>query len=237
MRRPPGQQLKTRAMEIGLRACGSPRERGPPVGALCDLTKRHFMMSRPPAREVIQLYPRAAKGFSYEYPLGEMSMRRRILFIVTLPMVLSGFVMAAPAALAASPHFIGTPSCTKSVTTGLTCSGKAAGLGDEPAFVFLSASSVTANYVCVNKGGNIAPGQPVVTQDVTGPSQEIAPHNGQITFSATLPVPAPPSAATECPNGNWTVHLTSLTYSNVVLHIQEPLGVEILSFNFGTIDP
>jgi len=143
----------------------------------------------------------------------------------------------APAATAQSPHFIGTPSCTKSTTTGLTCSGKAAGLGNEPAIVFLTADSVTANYVCVNKGGNVAPGQPVVTQNVTGPTQTITPHNGQITFSATLPVPTAPSAATECPNGNWTVRLTSLTYTNVMLHIQQPAGVEILTFDFGTIDP
>src|SRR5207247_10875949 len=37
-------------------------------------------------------------------------------------------------------------------------------------------------------------GQPVVTQNVTGPTQTITPHNGQITFTATLPVPTPPSA-------------------------------------------
>jgi hypothetical protein len=165
------------------------------------------------------------------------SMRRRLLFILGLPMLLAAFVMSASPALAQSPHFIGTPSCTKSLTSGLTCSGKAAGLGNEPANVFLTADSVTATYVCVNKGGNIAPGQPVVTQNVTGPTQMITPHNGQITFSATLPVPTPPSAATECPNGNWRVDLTSLTYTNVVLHIEQPAGVEILSFNFGTIDP
>ena len=164
-------------------------------------------------------------------------MRRRLLFILGLPMLLAAFVMSASPALAQSPHFIGTPSCTKSLTTGLTCSGKAAGLGNEPAVVFLTASSVTANYVCVNHGGNVAPGQPVVTQNAEGPKETIAPHNGQITFSATLPVPTPPSAATECPNGNWSVKLTSLTYTDVVLHIQQPANVEILSFNFGTIDP
>jgi hypothetical protein len=27
------------------------------------------------------------------------------------------------------------------------------------------------------------------------------------------------------------------TYTNVVLHIQQPAGVEVLSFSFGTIDP
>jgi len=72
--------------------------------------------------------------------------------------------------------------------------------------------------VCVNHGNNVAPGQPVVTQNAQGPMQTITPHNGQITFSATLPVPTPPSA-------------------DVMLHIQPPLGVEILTFNFGTIDP
>jgi hypothetical protein len=156
----------------------------------------------------------------------------KLLFLVLLFSALT-----TAQAFAQSPHFIGTPSCTKSLSSGLTCSGKAAGLGNEPANVFLTADSVTATYECVNKGGNVAPGQPVVTQDVTGPTQTITPHNGQITFSATLPVPTPPSAATECPNGNWRVRLTSLTYTNVVLHIEQPAGVEILSFNFGTIDP
>jgi hypothetical protein len=160
---------------------------------------------------------------------------RRIGKLFFLVLLFSALTTAQ--AFAQSPHFIGTPSCTKSTTSGLTCSGKAAGLGNEPANVFLTADSVTATYECVNKGGNVAPGQPVVTQDVTGPTQAITPHNGQITFSATLPVPTPPSAATECPNGNWRVRLTSLTYTNVVLHIEQPAGVEILSFNFGTIDP
>jgi hypothetical protein len=167
----------------------------------------------------------------------ERSIVRRLRFIVPSAVALLAAAVFAAAAVAQSPHFIGTPSCTKSLTSGLTCSGKAAGLGNEPAFVFLTASSVTATYECVNKGGNVAPGQPVVTQSVTGPTQTITPRNGQITFSATLPVPPPPSAATECPNGNWSVRLTSLTYTDVVLHIQQPEGVEILSFSFGTIDP
>ncbi len=152
-------------------------------------------------------------------------------------MLFGAIAMAPMAAFAQSPHFIGTPSCTKSLSTGLTCSGKAAGLGDSPAFVFLTADSVTATYVCKNKGGNVAPGQPVVTQNVTGPTETITPHNGQITFSATIPVPTPPSAATECPNGNWSVVLTSLTYTDVALHIDDSSFTDILTFNFGTIDP
>ena len=145
--------------------------------------------------------------------------------------------LAIPIAFADSPHFIGTPSCTKSLTSGLTCSGKAAGLGNGPTEAFLTADSVTATYECVNHGGNVAPGQPIVNQNVTGPSQTITPHNGQISFSPNLPPPPTPSAGTDCPNGNWSVRLTSLTYTNVVLHIQQPPGTDVLTASLGDIDP
>lgn len=155
-----------------------------------------------------------------------------------LAVMLFGTVgVAGGPAFAQSPHFIGTPSCSKSLSSGLTCSGKAAGLGDGPALAFVTADSVTATYVCKNKGGNVAPGQPVVTNDVVGPTEQITPRNGQITFSAMLPVPPAPSSAATCPNGNWRVVLTSLTYTDVVLHIDDSAGNDILTFDFGTIDP
>jgi hypothetical protein len=150
---------------------------------------------------------------------------------------LVGVGVLAGTALAESPHFIGTPTCTKSLSTGLTCKGKAAGLGNGPTAAFLTASSVSATYECVNHGGNVAPGQPVVLQNVTGPTQTITPHNGQITFSPNIPPPPTPSAKDECPNGNWKVQITSLTYSDVVLHLQQPPGTDVLTFDFGTIDP
>ncbi|MGW5418915.1 hypothetical protein [Streptomyces sp. NPDC003943] len=139
-------------------------------------------------------------------------------------------------ATADSPHFIGDVTCTKSLTSGLTCTGKAAGLGSSPTDAFLTASAVDAEYVCVNKGGNVAPGQGTETQNVKGPTRTIQPHNGQITFTATLPAPSTPSAKDVCPNGNWTVHLLHLTYSNVTVHIQQN-GVDLLTRNLGVIDP
>jgi hypothetical protein len=159
-------------------------------------------------------------------------MKRAILSIV----VLAGLTLAT-SAWAQSPHFVGTPSCTKSLAGGLTCSGKAAGLANGPTEAFLTADSVSETFVCQNKGGNVAPGQPIVTQNVTGPTETIAPHNGQITFAPNIPVPTPPSAAADCPNGNWKVVLTSLTYTNVVLHIQQPPGTDVLTDPFGDIDP
>jgi hypothetical protein len=164
-------------------------------------------------------------------------MLRRILFLLTVPAMLLGSVLFATAAQAQSAHFVGTPSCTKSLSSGLTCSGKAAGLGNGPTQAFLTASSVTANYVCTNHGGNVAPGQPLVIQNVTGPTQNITPRNGQITFSPTIPPPTPPSAATECPNSHWTVVLTSLTYNDVTLHVQQPPGTDVLVDSLGNIDP
>ncbi len=70
-------------------------------------------------------------------------------------------------------------------------------------------------------------------QNVTGPTQTITPHNGQITFSPNIPPPPTPSAKTECPNGNWSVRLTSLTYKDVVLPHPAAWG----TFSSGTIDP
>lgn len=164
-------------------------------------------------------------------------MLRRILFLFTVPAMLLASILSATAAQAQSAHFVGTPTCSKSLSTGLTCKGKAAGLGNGPTAAFLTADSVSATYACQNKGGNVAPGQPVVEQNVTGPVQKITPHNGQITFSPTIPPPPTPSAANDCPNGNWTVILTSLTYNNVVLHVQQPPGTDVLTDNLGNIDP
>jgi hypothetical protein len=159
------------------------------------------------------------------------------LSIVVSAFAVAALTFAVPAS-AQNAHFIGTPDCTKNSNTGvLTCSGKAAGLGNGPTAAFLTADSVTATFECVNKGGNVAPGQPVVLQNVTGPTQNITPRNGQITFSPTLSPPPSPSARDTCPNGNWSVRRTSLTYNNVVLHIQQPPGTDVLTFNAGTIDP
>ena len=164
-------------------------------------------------------------------------MLRRILFLLTAPAMLLASILTATAAQAQSAHFVGTPSCTKSVSSGLTCNGKAAGLGNGPTQAFLTAPSVQATYICTNKGGNVAPGQPVVNQNVTGPAQDITPRNGQITFSPTIPLPPTPSSPEVCPNGNWNVVLTSLTYTDVTLHIQQPPGTDVLTDNLGTIDP
>jgi hypothetical protein len=44
------------------------------------------------------------------------------------------------------------------------------------------------------------------------------------------------SASEICPNDNWKVNVLSLTYDNVVLHVQQQQS-DILTFNFGNVDP
>jgi len=103
-------------------------------------------------------------------------------------------IIVTPVAASGSPHFIGSPVITKSTTGGLSINWKVAGLGSFTSAAFLTATSVVANYDCANNGGNVAPGQPVVTQNVVGPKTSIPPSNGQITFTVGIPVPRDPNA-------------------------------------------
>jgi hypothetical protein len=107
-------------------------------------------------------------------------------------------------ALAARPHFIGTPTCTTSgsgETQTLTCTGKIAGLGNvSTATVFLTAD-VTGQ--CTNRGGNQPPGQ----SSVSGPAQTFPVNNGQIVFTATL------TGDADCPGPQ----TGSVTFSNIAV--------------------
>ena len=109
-----------------------------------------------------------------------MRLKKRYVVLAAL----AGAIAAlSTVAFASSAHFIGTPTCSKSNSGVLTCSGKAAGLGNGPTVAFLSADSINATYVCRNHGGNIAPGQGTFTGPVEGQEQAITPRDGQITFS------------------------------------------------------
>jgi len=145
--------------------------------------------------------------------------------------------LAIPFAAAGSPHFIGTPSCTKNADFSLTCSGKAAGLGNSPTGAFLTSRDVSGTIQCQNNGGNFPPPKGFDFGPLTGPTQNITVHNGQITFSPSIGPPPLPSASDFCPNGKtWRVVILSLTYNGVVLHIQQN-GADLLTFDFGSIDP
>ena len=146
-------------------------------------------------------------------------------------------MIAAPSvAFASSAHFIGTPTIVKNPNASLTATFKAAGLGNVVSAAFLSSSGGTAVVQCVNPGGNNPPPQRVSFGPLQGQTTFIPPSNGQITASVSIGPPPLPSASQICPNPNWSVSLVSITYDNVVLHIQQN-GQDILTFNFGNVDP
>jgi hypothetical protein len=161
---------------------------------------------------------------------------------VTIPtaMVASALLLMAPMLAAAqSPHFIGTPTISKSSSGDLTAKFKAAGLGNSATDVFITSSEVSADLQCVNKGGNPPPPKHAEFGPTEGPTTTITPRNGQITASPTLPFPASQQElrdAADCPNPNWTVRATNILFEDVVLHIQQN-DVDILTFNFGDVDP
>jgi hypothetical protein len=151
--------------------------------------------------------------------------------------IASALLLMAPIlAAAASPHFIGTPTITKNPNGSLTATFKAAGLANIVTGAFLTSSGGTAELQCVNPGGNNPPPKLVDFGPLQGQTTFIQPRNGQITASATIGPPPLPGASEICPNPNWSVQLVSITYEDVVLHIQQN-GVDILTFNFGTVDP
>jgi hypothetical protein len=98
-------------------------------------------------------------------------------------------------AVAARPHFVGTPVCTQ--TDGeLCCSGKVAGLGQAPTVV-----NVTAAFTCENRGGNQPPGL------ASGQSAPITPRGGQITFTDVCAVGSCPDQMTPSFGPNATINI------------------------------
>ena len=144
-------------------------------------------------------------------------MRRGILFIFALPLMLAGFVMAAPAALAVSPHFV-SASATVNADGSLTVSFKEAGLGDNVLISYTASADATATYVCVNKGGAnpSAANKTTVSGPVSATGAFSSSKNGNVTASLTLsPPPPPPPATFSCPNGQKGPELAQVSYTNV----------------------
>src|SRR5919198_1655891 len=103
--------------------------------------------------------------------------------------------MTSPIALAASPHFIGTPTITKNSDFSLTSHFKAAGLANIVTGAFLTTSGGTALLQCVNPGGNNPPPKEVSFGPLQGQTTFIQPNNGQITATVTIGPPPLPSAS------------------------------------------
>ena len=124
---------------------------------------------------------------------------RRVLLVAVL--ALATAAVAVPVAFAGSPHFVGTPTITRS-GDAITVSGKVAGLGDETQINV----AVTADVACINPGNNQpkAENKGATIAEGTFPVQ-----NGKANFSVT-------GTGTTSPDCSPPM---TLRYSNVVVTV------------------
>ena len=140
-------------------------------------------------------------------------MRRRILFIFTLPLMVTGFVVAATpiAAWAGSPHFVANSITAARTDNSLTVAGKEAGLGDEAQVNI----QVTATALCINGGGNHPK---AVNKESVNAAGQFPVQNGKADFSLTLTAVFQPSCSPPM-----TVEFTDVTVTDLTNGISTKL--------------
>jgi hypothetical protein len=143
---------------------------------------------------------------------------RKLGIIAVLSMLV--VALAAVPALAASPHFLGTPTATDTGTQ-LQVSGSVAGLGNENIDVVVTARG-TADVTCTNPAGNVAPGQRT-TVTATGSVSNLEVKNGRANFTVTTATPTVPNTPT-CPNAKWTATVTDVQFTSYTIQVIQPAG-------------
>jgi hypothetical protein len=120
---------------------------------------------------------------------------------------------------AQSGHFVQTQTCTD-IGTQVQCSGKVAGLGGTT-FEISVAAQGTATVVCINPGGNRAPGQDT-SVTVSGSSGPLpTPRNGQFRYTVTSVAPGPLPPTPTCPNNQWTPTITDVSFTTATITLTE----------------
>ena len=146
--------------------------------------------------------------------------------------LLAGVAVTAIAgvAYADSPHFISASDAI--ITTDgpagtdlgdLVVSWKEAGLGNNVVIDYTAAANGTAEYACINNGGNHpqASNKETVNGPVSASGAFSSGMNGQITASLTAEEPGPGNFS--CPNGQSFV-LASVSYTDVSITDETTTG-------------
>lgn len=146
---------------------------------------------------------------------------KRLMIVLAAVVAMLGFGVSP--AFAQSGHFIergaGAPVCTD-IGTQVQCTGKVAGLGGTTFEITVEASGI-ASVVCINPGGNRAPGQDtaVTVSGTSGPLP--TPRNGQYEFTITTAPPGPLPPTPTCPNEMWTPVIVDVTFTTATLSLFE----------------
>ena len=138
-------------------------------------------------------------------------MKGFIFALLLMPLV----ILAIPkTASAASPHFINASARLQG--TNLVVTWKEAGLGNDVTIHYVASANATAQYACINGGGNHpkATNKTTVNGPVSASGNFSSGKNGSIDGSLTL---SPPGAGGfTCPSGQRLV-LAQVIYSSVSL--------------------
>ena len=129
----------------------------------------------------------------------------RKIVLTTLAAFLATGALAS-SALAASPHFVGTPQATVSGNS-LTVTFKAAGLGNSSTVDFALTGDVDVSSRCYTKSGNKPQAANKQETIAVSQSETFTVRNGQTTGSFTVA----PLSTLSCPRGQVAV-IESITY-------------------------
>ena len=129
---------------------------------------------------------------------------RKIVLSVLTGLLVSGAL--ASSAVAASPHFIGTPSVTVG-SDSLVVNFKAAGLGNSSTVDFALNGSVAVSSRCYTKSGNKPQAANKQETIAVSQSETFDVRNGQTTGSFTVT----PLSTLTCPKGQRVV-VESVSY-------------------------
>ena len=152
-------------------------------------------------------------------------MQRRILSILVGSALVAAVALVASVdvAFAQSGHFLtggaNAPRCFD-IGTQVACTGKVAGLGGTTFEITIEADGI-ASVVCINPGGNRAPGQDtaVTVEGTTDPLP--TPRNGQYVFRVETDDPEPLPPTPTCPNVQWTPEIVDVTFTTAILSLFE----------------
>ncbi len=132
-------------------------------------------------------------------------------------------VMTAVPAFGQSGHFLtggrNAPTCTD-IGTQVQCTGAVAGLGGTTFEITIEADGI-AEVVCINPGGNRAPGQDTEVNVAGGTGPLATPRNGRYNFSITTDSPDPLPSTPTCPNAQWTAQIVDVHFTTATLSLYE----------------
>ena len=131
-----------------------------------------------------------------------------------LPVVAT--VALSSAAFAISPHFVNANASFVGSGPNLSIAWKEAGLGDTVSVDYLASADATADYACINGGGNHpkATNKETVNGPVSAAGTFTSGKNGAINGSLTV---SPPSAGGfSCPNGQGLT-LARVSYTDATI--------------------